>query len=234
MARLARLAVGGYPHLIAHPSGARPLIVDDGDGSSLLEVVQDSMAGGDVALHGYALLPQGVWLVATPVDIAALGRAMQAIGRRYVRRVNDRRGERGALFSGRYRAAVLEPEAELLPALRYVESRPVLLGLATAPADYHWSSCRHHIGLTSDPRLQGHALYWALGNTPFERQAVYRRFLESGLGADETARFERALAGGWVLGSAAFLQQIKHLCSRRPQPSRAGRPRRHPGAAPNR
>lgn len=234
MARLARLAVGGYPHLIAHHSGARPVLVDDEDGSGLLDIVRDSMASADVALHGYALLPQGIWLLATPVDGASLGRAMQAIGRRYVRRVNDRRGERGALFGARYRSAVLEPETELLPALRYVELRPVMMGLATAPADYRWSSCRHHVGLTSDPQLQGHALYWALGNTPFERQAAFRRFLESGVGADEAARFERALAGGWVLGSAAFLRQIEHLCSRRPQPSRAGRPRRHPAAAPNR
>jgi putative transposase len=233
MARLARLSVGGYPHLVAHLSGARPVLLDDEDGSGLFDVVRDSMAGAEVSLHGYALLPQGIWLLATPIDGASLGRAMQAIGRRYVRRVNDRRGERGSLFGARYRAAVLEPEAELLPALRYVELRPVMMGLTTMPADYRWSSCRHHVGLTSDQRLQGHALYWALGNTPFERQAAYRRFLEPGVGADEAARFERALAGGWVVGSRAFLQQIAHLCPRRPQPSRAGRPRRDRAAGPD-
>lgn len=226
MARLARLTVGGYPHLIAHPSSSRPLLLDDEDGRVLLGIVRDSMSEADVALHGYALLPQGIWLLATPGRGTSLGRAMQAVGRRYVRRVNDRRGERGPLFSGRYRAAVLEPESQLLTALRYVESRPVSMALAASPVDFVWSSCRHHVGLTSDPWLQGHALYWALGNTPFERQAAYRRFLEAGVDAQEAAGFEGALAGGWVLGSPVFLQQIEHLCPRRPRPSRAGRPRR--------
>jgi len=233
MARLARLTVGGFPHLVVHPSDTRPLLVDDEDGRVLLDIVRESMSVADVALHGYALVPRGVWLLATPVDGSNLGRAMQAVGRRYVRWVNDRRGERGSLFGGRYRAAVLEPESHLLPALRYIESRPVMMGLATAATEYRWSSCRHHIGLTSDPWLHGHALYWALGNTPFERQATYRHFLETGVDAEDAARFERALAGGWVLGSRAFLQQIEHLCSRRPQPSRAGRPRRYPGPVPS-
>jgi len=225
MARLARLSIGGYPHIVAQHAGARAVVVDDDDANQLLGVLRTATADAGVGLHGYALLPRGLWLLATPADAQALGRAMQAIGRRYVRWVNDRRGEKGGLFDGRYRAALLEPEAELIAAQRYVESQPVRAGLVATPEEYRWSSCRHHVGLAADPALSDHPLYWALGNTPFERQAAYRNLLHQGVGSDWAIRLERALTGGWVLGSRTFVDQIAPLCRRRPQRSQAGRPR---------
>jgi putative transposase len=225
MARLARLSIGGYPHLVVQHAGARAVVSDDDDADQLLGVLRAAAAEADVGLHGYALLPQGLWLLATPADAHGLGRAMQSIGRRFVRWVNDRRREKGGLFDGRYRAALLEPETELLLALRYIESQPVLAGVAATPEESRWSSCRHHVGLATDPWLADHPVYWALGNTPFERQAAYRIFLHQGVSVDEATRLERALTGGWVLGSKVFVKQIAPLCSRRPERSQAGRPR---------
>ena len=98
MARLARLALPGYPHLVSHRAGARDLIVDDEDARRLLQELRQALLDADVALHGYTLLPRGLWLLATPVDAGGLGRAMQSIGRRFVRWVNDRRGEQGGIF----------------------------------------------------------------------------------------------------------------------------------------
>ncbi|HQR70541.1 MAG TPA: transposase [Burkholderiaceae bacterium] len=226
MARLPRLAVGGLPHLVVQRTAARRILVDDEEAGFLLAVLRDAVADAAVAVHGYALLPQAVWLLATPADAGGISRAMQSIGRRYVRWLNERRGERGGLFSGRYRAALLQPDTELLPALRYVELQPVSGALTAAPEDYRWSSCRHHLGLASDPALQVDAAYWALGNTPFDRQAAYRDFLRAGVMPECAARFDQALAGGWVLGSPEFVRQIAGISPRRPQRARAGRPRR--------
>ncbi|HTN48599.1 MAG TPA: transposase [Burkholderiaceae bacterium] len=224
MARLARLAVPGYPHLVAHHAGTRDVIRDDADARRLIDELHGALAAAGVALHGFALMARGLWLLATPADARGLGYAMQSIGRRYVRWVNDRRGERGGLFAGRYRAAVLDPATASLSALVYVESLPARL--AVAPEQYAWSSCRVHIGLATDPYLSTLPAYWALGNTPFERQAAYGRLLDAGTERGTQERLEKALAGGWVVGSAAFIGQIQPLCTRRPQLSRAGRPRR--------
>ena len=158
----------------------------------------------------------------------ALGLALQAMGRRYVRSYNDRHAERGALFDGRYRAAILEPDSAFLGALQFVETQPVRAGLVAAAEDYRWSSFRHHAGFASDPTLKDHSLYWALGNTPFERQVAYRAAVHAGLASADVARFDKALAGGWVVGSDAFVRAIAPLCSRRPMPVRAGRPRLNP------
>ena len=205
------------------------MIRDDGDASRLLMELHGALGATDVALHGYALLPRGLWLVATPADAGGLGRAMQSIGRRYVRWVNDRRGETGGLFAGRFKAAALEPETTGLLALRYIDALPARL--AAAPEQYLWSSCRAHLGLATDPHLKTLPTYWALGNTPFDRQAAYRRLLETGLEPAAVDHFERALAGGWVVGSASFVDRIKSVCARRPKRSHPGRPRRGSAAS---
>jgi putative transposase len=207
-------------------AGARPLITDDADAGRLLAVLRATVQDTGSALHGYALLPQALWLLVTPADAQALGVALQAIGRRYVRAYHARHGGRGALFEGRYRAAIVEPEAHFLGALQFVETQPVRAGLVPSAEDYRWTSFRQHGGFAADPALQDHALYWALGNTPFERQAAYRSIVQAGLAAADVDRFERALAGGWVVGTETFLRHIAPQCARRAVPARAGRPRR--------
>jgi putative transposase len=227
MARLARLTLGGYPHLVRLRTGTRPLLHDDVDAGRLLADLRVATGIAQVAIHGYALLPDALWLLATPADAGGLGRLLQALGRTYVRAYNQRHGGRGALFDGRYRAAVVEPGATFLAALHYVETQPVQSGRAAAPADYPWSSYRHHAGLGVDPTVRVHALVWALGNTPFERQAAHRVAVETAIAAADTERFDQALAGGWVVGTDDFVQRLAPMCSRRPRPGRPGRPRVH-------
>lgn len=226
MARLARLSIGGYPHLVLQRAVARPLVADDVDAERLLAVVRNATQDAQVALHGYSLLPQALWLLVTPADARALGLVLQDVGRRYVRAYHARHGGRGALFESRYRAAIVEPDAHFLGALQYVETQPVRAGLALSAEDYRWTSFRQHAGFAADPVLQDHSLYWALGNTPFERQATYRSIVQGGLASAEIDRLDRALTGGWVVGSDAFLRQISPHCARRAVPAQAGRPRR--------
>lgn len=208
-----------------HRAGTRAVISDESDARELLDELRTGLDAADVALHGYALLTTGLWLVATPADARGLAAAMQSVGRRYVRAVNRRRGEAGGLFAGRYRAAALEPESASLSALAYVDLTPTSVGVAI-PQDYAWSSARAHLGLASDAHLATLPSYWGLGNTPFERHAAYQRLLEAGVADSEAKRYQRALAGGWVIGSSAFVEQVRAQCGRRPVRSRAGRPRR--------
>ena len=64
---------------------------------------------------------------------------------------------------------------------RYIELNPVRAGIVADPSEYAWSSYAHHVGSKSDPVITDHPLYWALGNTPFEREAAYRGLFEHGI-----------------------------------------------------
>lgn len=225
MARLPRLTLAGYPHhVIQRGNGRRPIFVDDIDRDRYLAHLREVAAALGLAVHAYVLMPNHAHLLATPERAGDLGRAIQALGRRYVRWFNDRHRRVGALFEGRYRATIVEADRYLLACMRYIEMNPVRAGLCEQPATFIWSSHRHHVGLASDPGVVDHSVYWALGNTPFERQLAYQRLFEQPVADDELTLIRRATHGGWLLGSDAFAAGLR--VPRRPVRRQPGRPPR--------
>jgi len=229
MARLRRLALGGLPHLVVQR--ALPGVVafaDDAERGDYLDMLGQALRAQGVALWGYALLETEAWLLLQPADGRALGQAIQALGRCYVAAVNRRRGRRGTLWDGRFRAAVVEPQAALLDALAHVETLPVVAGLAPAAADWRWSSARQRLGLARDARLTDPPALWALGNTPFEREAAWRRRLDAGLATAQRQAIEDAALHGWALGPPGFVAEVAQRAGRPAARRPRGRPRGGP------
>lgn len=227
MARLPRLALAGWPHHLvqrAHPGQA--LALDDVDRQAWERALREGAAGARVAIHAYALLEDRFHLVATPDAERSLSEMMQALGRRYVAVFNRRHARSGGLWAGRFRATVLEPERYLVPAMLHAELAPVRAGLTRHPADWRWSSCAHHLGRRRDPLVTEPAAYWALGNTPFDREAAWGRLLDAGLSDDLHRALQDATHLGWALGSEAFVARMAALAARPMAPRPRGRPRR--------
>ncbi len=228
MARQPRLSVAGLPHLVGQRvvHGAL-LCVDAEDHEQLRADLRQATAAHGVALHAYVLMPDHLHLLATPAADGALGAALQALGRRYVRRFNLRHQRRGTLWQGRFRCAVLDPARHLAACARYVETNPVRAGIVAAAADYPWSSHAHHLGLRRDPLITEHEAMWALGNTPFERQAAWRRLCGEPPAPGELERIRAVLRGGWVLGEGDFVDELAgRIGNRRLGPRPPGRPPR--------
>jgi len=172
-----------------------------------------------IAVHGWALTPHELLLLATPAGQHGLRSLLQSLGRRIS---TQRKG--GAVFAGRYRSALVEPGAWVLPALVWLETLPVRAGLASDAEYWRWSSARAHAGAGVCGWLTEHEDYWACGNTPFDRQAFYRGLLHEGLGSSAQGRLDAALHGQWALGDSAFLERIGQSASRRLAPRPRGRP----------
>ncbi len=180
MARLARLYVPDQPqHVILRGLDQQPAFVDDQDYELFIDCLKAAARDHHLSVHAYVLLPRQVQLLVTPSDEASLPKAMQAVGRRYVAHFNRRYSRRGTLWEGRYRATVIEGERYFLLASRVVEMSPVRAQLVATPEAYRWSSYRHHVGLTVDSLITDHPLYWALGNTPFDRQRAYKELVRA-------------------------------------------------------
>jgi REP element-mobilizing transposase RayT len=227
MARLARLYVPDQPqHVILRGLDQQPAFVDDQDYELFIDCLKAAARDHHLAVHAWVLMPGAVQLLVTPSDESSLPKAMQAVGRRYVAHFNRRYARRGTLWEGRYRATVIEGERFFLLASRVVELAPVRNHLVTAPEDYRWSSYRHHIGLTVDSLITDHPLYWALGNTPFERQRAYRELCEQALDERETTQLMQATLKGWVLGSDTYRDWASRTANRRVSPLPRGRPRK--------
>ena len=175
MARLPRLVVPNQPHHIIQRGNDRQLVFrDTADYLEFLARLREAAKQFKVTIHAYVLMPDHLHLLATPVDQDGLSRMMQWLGRYYVPYYNRKYERSGTLWQGRYKATVVDAERYLMTCCRYIETNPVRGGLVAAAGDYPWSSYQHHIGLKSDPIITDHPLYWALGNTPFEREATYK------------------------------------------------------------
>ena len=133
---------------------------------------------------------------------------------------------KGHLWQGRYKTSVIDAEHFFLLACHYLERVPVQAGLVAQPRDYPWSSHACHAGLRPDPIVTDHALYWALGNTPFDREAAYLSLVEQGLGSSQVKVLEAAVLKGWPLGSDAFKQALEVKMKRQVLPAKRGRPRK--------
>jgi putative transposase len=224
MSRLPRLHVPGLPLLILQRgNNGISIFADDADFQSYRDFLRDSAREAGLPVHAYVLMPSHVHLLVSPTDERAAGNFMQRLGRRYVRYFNDRHARTGTLWEGRYRSTVVEPARYLLACYRYIERNPVRAGFVTEASNYAWSSCRHHLGLVSDSLLTDHVRYWALGNTPFERQAAYRAILESGEPETELAAIRYAAHRGWVLGD---VDASAGAANRRLRPLPEGQPPR--------
>lgn len=227
MARLPRLALAGLPHhVIQRGHNLQPVFLDDTDRQAYLDALREAAANLRIKLHGYALLDTQVHLLLTPPQAPDLSELMQAIGRRYVAAFNRRHQRVGTLWDGRFRASVLEPGPALLDALRYLEQAPVRTGQVGAAGDWPWSSAPHHLGRRRDLMLTEHALFWGLGNTPFEREAVWSRLLDEPLAPAVLRQHAEALERGWPIGTGAFLADIAARTERPVAPRPRGRPRK--------
>jgi putative transposase len=226
MARLPRLVVPHQVHhIILRGHEGVPAFRDADDYLFFLRYLRDAAPRFEVAIHAYGLTPDQVQLLATPREETGLARMMQWIGRHYVPYFNRKYHRSGTLWQGRYRATVIDAAQYLMLCCRFIEHYPVHIGLAAHPADYPWSSYMHHIGARADGMITDHALYWALGNTPFDREAGYKTLAEHTLSDAEFSALSVALLKGWALGSPQFKAALEKQGSRRVQPVKRGRPR---------
>jgi putative transposase len=221
MARLPRLVLPGQAHLViqrgrGEGAGSR-VFVDADDRSAYIDALREAAVHEQVQVHAWALLDDEVQLLATPAEAAALGTLVQALGRRYVSAYNRRHRHRGSLWDGRFRCAVVEPGATRLAALRLVDGQSSEPGVTSAS---------QRTGGARDPMLVDTPEVWALGNTPFEREAAYDALLAQGLPDAQALALRRAALGGWAAGSAAFAAAIAERAARPARPRAPGRPRR--------
>jgi putative transposase len=180
MARRPRLYLPGVSvHVIQRGNNRGSIFGDDADHEVFLAFLRAAAARYGVAVHAFALMTNHSHLIVTPGDQRALPHTMKELGARYVQYYNRKHERIGTLWTGRYRALLIDDERYWLTCLRYVEQNPVRAGIVRVPEAYRWSSYGVH-ALGEDPDwLVLHDLYLSLGQTDQQRQAAYRALCRS-------------------------------------------------------
>jgi putative transposase len=225
MARLPRLIVPHQPHHVIQAGGNSQVIFrDEEDYRSFLAWLREASKSYKVAIHAFVLMPDHLHLLATPSDEEGLAQMMQRVGRYYVPYFNKKYGRSGSLWQGRFKTSLVEAQRYFLVCSRFIELNPVRVQMVSNPLDYPWSSYAHHAGARPDSLITDHAEYWALGNTPFQREAAYIELAERALTSDDIAALSAALLKGWPLGSDSFKQELQNKAKRQVLPAKRGRP----------
>lgn len=232
LARLRRIVMPGHPHVIIHRGrSGQPVFRDSADRETYRASLIEAARTARVAVHAYALLPTEVRLLVSPESEGGLADLMQAVGRRYVRSFNQKYLCTGTPWEGRFRSAVIEAGPLFLPCMRFVEGSAGIYSRADdAVLQPEWTSAGHHVGARVDSLVIDHPAFWALGNTPFDREAAYRRFIERPVVDSEVAAILHAALNGWALGSAKFAAIVGERTGRRSQRAARGRPRKEGSA----
>jgi putative transposase len=210
MARRERLFTRGTAlHVTQRGNNRTVTFRKSSDYEMFLLFLRLAIARYDLQLHAYALMPNHIHLMVTPESPDQLARAMQSLGRRYVRFFNDRYDRTGTLWEGRYRTALINNERYWLACMRYVEMNPVRGGIVTSPDLYRWSSYRTHAFGSPNNLLASHAVYDGLGNSPETRQRAWRRICRQPVTDKQHEALRKSIRNGFVVCEPSIEEYVE-------------------------
>lgn len=151
MARPLRIEFPGATyHVTARGNRREAIYVDDVDRLAFLDVLGATLGRFDAAALAYCLMGNHYHLVLT-THSANLSKLMRQLGGVYTQRFNRRHDMAGHLFQGRFKAILIDRDAYLLAACRYVEQNPVRARMVDTPGAWPWSSYAANTGTVPAP-----------------------------------------------------------------------------------
>jgi putative transposase len=225
MPRKPRFNLPGIPqHVIQRGNNREPCFFSDADYRRYLDDLAAAAVKYQCQIHAYVLMTNHVHLLVTPLMEYGISQLMQALGRRYVRYVNERYERSGTLWEGRFKSSLIDSDQYLLICMRYIELNPVRARIVEHPGDYPWSSYRANATEQSDELIDEHPVFSALAVRPSLRKHAYRELFRHYLDGETIHQIRENLNRELVLGRAEFKDKIERITHRQTRLGKPGRP----------
>lgn len=207
---------GAIYHLMSRGDHSEDIFLDDVDRQDFLKTLAEACQKTDWQVHAYCLMRNHFHLVAETPN-ANLVEGMRWLLSAYTIRLNHRHKLFGHVFSGRYKALLVDGSGSgyLKSVCDYVHLNPVrakLLRRQDRLLAYPWTSLGWYVAAREhrpkwvrvDRLLGEHGIQrdTAAGRQEFERRMEARRWEETDRAALKVFR------RGWCLGSTEFKQQM--------------------------
>jgi len=230
MARKLRIQYpGAMYHVMNRGDRREAIFADDEDRQRLLETLTEACGKTGWQVHAYCLMRNHFHLVIeTPQPNLVAG--MKWLLGTYTSRYNRRHKEFGHLFSGRYKALVVDGSGDgyLKTVCDYVHLNPVrakVLRAAQPLSAFAWSSYPQYLAVPSRrprwlrvDRLLGE---WGIAKDSEAGRRVFEERMEWRRGEDMRGEFKR-VERGWCLGGEEFRQELLEQVDTPPGPSHFG------------
>src|SRR5665213_308797 len=217
MPRLRRIEYeGAIYHVLSRGDRKEPIFLDDVDRHDFLKTLAEGCQKAGFEVHAYCLMKNHFHMVVETPQ-ANLVAGMRWLLSSYSLRLNHRHKLSGHVFSGRYKALVVDGSGGgyLRTACDYTHLNPVrakLLAPDSRLLEYPWSSFGYYLAeqkhrpkwLRVDRLLGEHGIVkdTAAGREEFERRMETRRREEGDPGE------WKGLRRGWCLGSDPFKKDL--------------------------
>lgn len=213
-------------HIVQRGNNRLPCFHAEIDYIRYLQDLREITKREGCAVHAYVLMTNHVHLLLTPREPGQVSRVMQALGRRYVRYINDRYHRTGTLWEGRYKACLVAGDRYLLHCHRYIELNPVRARMVADPEQYRWSSHRHLAYGVPDPLIAPHDAFLRLSSDASERMTRYRQLVLEAITPEETESIRRHLQRQHLYGPDRLQREIQATLGRSAGLAKIGRPRK--------
>jgi putative transposase len=141
--RVLRTSLPDGPfHVTSRGVGGCAIFRDDDDRRWFLALTRKCAERYDWTVHALCLMTTHYHLVLDSTR-ADLSRGLHRLNGRYGQAFNQRHERFGHLFADRFDSRVIEDEAYLAAACRYVVANPVRAGLCASVEDWPWSHSRY-------------------------------------------------------------------------------------------
>ena len=192
-------------HVVHRRNDRSPCFFSDEDYLVYLDCLKETAEHHGCAIHAYALMPDHVQLLVSLDSETRLEQFMRSLGAHYAEYVNYTYRRNGEFWQEEPAATAIRSERELRACYQTIEAAPVLARIVPGPADYRWSSHRHHACGGEDAIVRDHPWYLGLGTTQLARQLAYNElFRESTTDGPVPDRLRtgsgrnRTLGAGWL------------------------------------
>ena len=194
MGRPLRVEVpAGIYHLTSRGSNREQIYWSDADRWLFLRLLGIVTVKYDWTVLAYCLMTNHYHLV-MQISEGGLSAGMQWLNGSHSRITNGHHGRSAHLFRNRFSSRLIQSDAHLLAACRYVVLNPVAAGLCAQAEEWAWSSYRATAGLESRPAfLDDGELLRRFAPSVSEARRLYAEFVAEGVAAlvaapDDSAR----------------------------------------------
>ena len=195
---------GAVYHVTARGNEQQTIFHGDRDRKKFVELLDAVVRRLGWRVFTYCLMDNHYHLlVQTPR--ADLARGMHRLNGPYAQYLRARTGTRGHIFEGRYHAELVEEDAYLLTAARYVAQNPVRARICDLPEDYLWSGHRAIVGHAPAGFVAVAELLAHFGDDPDASRSRYQRFVDEYWAVIDHSVRQSPTA---ILGTIEFAQRV--------------------------
>jgi REP-associated tyrosine transposase len=199
---MKRTTIPGLPHhVIQRGLHSRKTFLSNQDYRVYLEIMSDCIRRHGVEIWAYCLMPDHVHLIAIPQEKNSLSNCLRAAHGRYTKYINQRTGNSGQFWQGRYASHLLD-EQYLIACTRYIEINPVKRDYVAQPDDWKWSSAMAHTLQNDDSLVQVKPLLQRV-------KRKWQDFLAEARPENEADLFYLHEKNGQPLGNDAFKVMVE-------------------------